>query len=233
MLLPSYDDLWRTVWGDIQCFGPVHRHIAENLVHTVSALNVRTVLDVGCGSGQNLAALASLGQYGLTGVDISQEALQRCGRLVPLARVLLLDIEHEKLPEQFDLVMSIQVVEHLVDDVAAFRNIAEMARAYVFISTIQGRPRPSESAIGHVRNYSAIELRSKLESVGLEVMQLWGWGFPFYSPLYRSLVEWLPGGPPIGAISPGGKLAAYILYHLYRLNWPGRGDVLNALARRL
>ena len=129
--------------------------------------------------------------------------------------------------------MSIQVVEHLPDDLAAFRNIAKMARGWVFISTMQGRMRPSEVAIGHVRNYSALELRQKLESVGLEVIEISGWGFPFYSPLYRSVVEWLPGGPPVGPMSAVSRFAARVLYHLYRLNWSKRGDVLSALARRV
>jgi len=109
--------------------------------------------------------------------------------------------------------------------------MAAMTRRYLFVSTIQGRMRPSEVAIGHVRNYSAIELRAKLERAGLEVLGLSGWGFPFYSPLYRSLVEWLSGGPPAGRVSRVGEIAARALYHLYRLNWPGRGDVLSALAR--
>ncbi len=38
---PSYDVLWRTVWGAMQRLGPVHRHILKNLVSTVSALDVR------------------------------------------------------------------------------------------------------------------------------------------------------------------------------------------------
>ncbi len=227
----SYDELWRTAWGDIQRFGPVHRHTLRNLVQTVSALDVRSVLDAGCGSGENLAALAAVGRYELTGVDISQEALNIAGRRVPSARLLVLNLEREALPEQFDFVATLQVVEHLLDDMAAFRNIARMARAYVFISTIQGRMRPSEVSIGHVRNYSPVELWRKLELVGLEVLKMWGWGFPFYSPLYRSVTEWLPGGPPGGALGPAGRLAASVLYHLYRFNWPGRGDVLSALAR--
>jgi len=230
MRLLSYDQLWQTVWGDQQYFGPVHRHILEHLVCTVSSLNVRSVLDVGCGSGDNLAALASLGRYELTGVDISQEALTLARPRVPSACLFLLDIEHQSLPEQFDLVVCIQVVEHLLDDMAALRNIARAARRYVLISTIQGRMRASELAIGHVRNYSAVELGSKLELAGLEVMKMWGWGFPFYSPLYRSLVEWLPGGPPARSLGPAGRIAARTLYHLYRLNWPGRGDILNVLA---
>lgn len=228
---PSYDVLWRTVWGDMQRLGPVHRHILKNLVSTVSALDVRSVLDVGCGSGENLAALAAFGRYELMGLDVSQEALSLARRRVPSARLSRLDIERDALPEQFDLVMSIQVAEHLLDDVGGFRNIASMARAYVFISTMQGHMRPSETAIGHVRNYSAAELQCKLERVGLTVLKVWGWGFPFYSPLYRSLVEWLPGGPPAGPLGPLGRFAARALYHLYRLNLPGRGDVLSALAR--
>ena len=228
---PLYDDLWRTVWGDMQRFGPVHRHTLNHLVATVGALDVHSVLDVGCGSGENLAALDARGRYQLTGADVSAEALSLARRAVPSARLFALDIERETLPERFDLVMSIQVVEHLLDDIAALTNMAKMARSYVFISTVQGRMRRSEIAIGHVRHYSEIELRRKLECAGLQVLKTEGWGFPFYSPLYLSLANWLPGGPLAGPLGPAGKVAAQLLFHLYRLNWPGRGDVLSALAR--
>lgn len=231
MQSPSYDEMWRDTWGDMQRFGPVHWHTLENLVRTVSSLGVKSVLDVGCGSGENLAALAVSGEYDLAGVDVSQEALTLASNRVPSARLMQLDVQRAALPERFDLVMSIQVVEHLPDDIAAFRHMASMANKYVFISTMQGRMRRSEVAIGHVRNYSAAELRRKLESAGLEVLKISGWGFPFYSPVYRSLAEWLPGGPPSGAVSPLGKVAARALYHLYRLNFPGKGDVISALAR--
>ena len=91
--------------------------------------------------------------------------------------------------------------------------------------------RRSEPAIGHVRNYSRVELRRKLELAGLEILWVRAWGFPFYSPLYRSAVEHLPGGPPAGALGKRGTIAAAALYELYRLNVPGRGDILTALAR--
>jgi len=232
MKAASYDELWRTTWGDIQRYGPVHRHTLEGLVRTVSSLDVRTVLDVGCGSGDNLAALAATGKYELTGLDISEAALALSRQRVPSARLTQSDIQTEALPEQFDLVMSVQVIEHLPDDSSALKNMAALARKYVFVSTMQGRMRKSELAIGHVRNYSALELRRKLESAGLEVLQTTGWGFPFYSPLYRSLSELLPGGPPKGPVGSAGKVAANLLYQLYRLNLPGRGDVLSVLAKR-
>lgn len=227
----SYDKLWQGLWGDIQRFGPVHRHLAEDLVRTVASLDVRSVLDVGCGSGDNLAALSAYNQYELAGVDVSQAALNLAGSRVPSARVYRADIQNDVLPEKFDLVMSVQVVEHLLDDMAAFRNIASMCRHYVYISTISGSMRRSEIAIGHVRNYSEAELRRKLEAAGLEVMWVSRWGFPFYSPLYRSLVELFPGGPPAGPMGPVSRALASLLYYVYKLNVTNRGDVLSALAR--
>ena len=227
-----YDELWGTSWGDMQRVGPVHRHLRDELVRTVSTLDVGTVLDVGCGSGENLAALAALERYELTGVDVSEAAVGLARRRVPGARLWRADIEREPLPERFDLVVSLQVIEHIVDDLAALRHMAAMTGRYLYVSTIQGRMRRSELAIGHVRNYSPVELRVKLERAGLEVVRLWGWGFPFYSPLYRTVAEWLPGGPPAGPVSSAGQAVAALLYQLYRLNWPGRGDVLSAVARR-
>ena len=228
---PLYDELWQGTWGDLQRLGPVHRHARESLVRTVASLDVRTVLDVGCGSGDNVEALAGTGRYELMGVDIAAGAVDVARKRVPKARFAVLDVEHESLPERFDLVMTLQVIEHVIDDLAALRNIAAMAGRYVFVATMQGRMRRSELAIGHVRNYSSVELRRKLELCGLEVVWIKGWGFPFYSPLYRTVSEWLPGGPPTGAMGPVSQLVASALYHVYRLNWPGRGDVISALTR--
>ena len=216
----------------MQRFGPVHRHCMENLVRIVSTLEVRSILDVGCGSGENLSGLAAADRYELTGIDVSGKALELARQRVPDARFLQMDVQHEALSEKFDLVTSLQVVEHLPDDVSAIQNMARMARKYVLISTVQGRMRPSEIKIGHVRNYSDTELHRKLEMAGLEVVDVSRWGFPFYSPLYRSLVEWLPGGPPDGPLGPTAKLASRLLYNIYRLNLPGRGDIIFALSRK-
>lgn len=230
MSQPLYDRLWTSAWGDMQRLGPVHRHLQNLLVPLVRSLSVRTVLEVGCGSGDNLAVLAGSGDYALTGTDIAPAALDRARQRVPHARLQVLDIETQVLPETFDLVMSLQVVEHLAEDRAALAHMARMARRYVLVSTMRGRMRPSEAAIGHQRNYTAEGLASQLAACGLRVERLWGWGFPFYSPLYRTMVEWLPGGPPMGPMGKWQTLVSMLLYQLYRCNIPGRGDVLFALA---
>lgn len=188
----TYDQLWAENWGDQQRYGPVHRRQREALVKLIDKLNPATVLDVGCGSGDNLATLShAMPHLVLAGTDVSQEALALAARRVPGATFSQLDAQKEKLDEKFDLVLCNQVVEHLVDDMAAFRNLALMAKQWVIVATMRGRMRPSELTIGHFRNYSDVELRAKAEYAGLEVVDIFGWGFPFYSPLYRTAIEWL------------------------------------------
>ncbi len=230
----QYDRLWSRTWGDMQRLGPVHRHQTEEILKLITGLHVNTVLDVGCGSGDNLAALRiTLPHLDLSGVDVSPEALALAAQRVPDANLSDLDVQHEKIDKRFDLVMAIQVIEHLADDTAALRNMALMSRQWVLATTMRGHMRPSEKTIGHFRNYSDSDLRQKATAAGLEVSDLFGWGFPFYSPIYRTIVEWLPGGPPHGKIGTTQKLFANALYNLYHLNIPRRGDVVTMLARPL
>lgn len=228
----QYDQLWSGAWGDMQRLGPVHRRQREELLKLIAKLNVHTVLDVGCGGGDNLAGLAqSMPNLQLSGADVSPEALALAQQRAAGVSFHQLDVQQQKLDVHFDLVMAIQVVEHLADDVSALRNMGRMARRWVVVTTMRGRMRPSERTIGHLRNYSDAELQTKAASAGLEVVDIFGWGFPFYSPLYRTVVEWLPGGPPQGKISANQQRLANLLYHLYALNIPRCGDVVTMLAR--
>lgn len=232
LIREEYDRLWTQKWGDEQRFGPVHRHQRELLVKTIGSLGISTMLDVGCGSGDNLAAIAhTMPHVKLSGADVSPEALALLQQRVPNASLHQMDIQREKLNHKFDLVFANQVIEHLLDDMAALTNMAQMASGWVLVATMRGRMRRSEISIGHFRNYSDIELRVKAEKAGLEVVDIFGWGFPFYSPLYRTAVEWLPAGPPKGEFGTVQKAIANLLYHLYSLNVPRLGDVVTMIAR--
>ena len=218
--------------GDQQRYGPVHRHQRKALLKLIAKLDVRTVIDVGCGSGDILAAISrALPHLELKGTDVSEQALSLAVRRVPKAFFSQLDAQTQKLDEQFDLVLCNQVIEHLVDDISALRNMSAMAKRWVVVATMRGHMRKSELTIGHVRNYTDVELRAKAKAAGLEVIDIFGWGFPFYSPLYRTVIEWLPAGPPEGTFGQIQKTVAHFLYYLYRLNIPRHGDVVTMLAR--
>jgi SAM-dependent methyltransferase len=146
-----------------------------DLVRAIDALDVVSVLDVGCGTGDNLAILAgSSKRYELTGADRSVDALRLAAKRVPAASLKLLDITNGSLAERHDLVMAMQVSEPLLEDATALCNMASSTKKYVLVSTSRGAKQPRRPVIGHRRDHRSIELRSKLGALGLDVVWIRG-----------------------------------------------------------
>jgi 2-polyprenyl-3-methyl-5-hydroxy-6-metoxy-1,4-benzoquinol methylase len=227
----DFNELWSGRWGETQSIGPVHRHLQRLLSQTIAGLGANSVLDVGCGAGQNLATLAREGHYALTGVDLSVTAVRLAQQRVPTASFVVMDAQTVRLHATFDVVMSMQVLEHLPDGRSALSHMAVMARPWVLVSTIGGPIYPVDREVGHIKSYSKESLASTMEDAGLKVEWVTAWGFPFYSAV-RALTERKAGSPATGNIGPIGRLAARSLYHLYKVGVPGRGDVVMALGKR-
>lgn len=227
----DYERLWTDRWGGAQDLGPEHRHIRRIIVETVRPLGVRSVVDVGCGNGGLLADLQQqLGLIDVCGIDISRRALEAAKQRAQ-GEFRVVDIARERLDRTFDLVLSSQVIEHIEDDDAMLARMRAMCGGYCLVGTLQGTMRPSERSIGHLRNYTRRGLEEKMERAGFAVERVIEWGFPFYSPLYRSVMEWRG----VKAGTPGydrrQRIMASLIYQLFRLNSSTRGDVLMILAR--
>lgn len=228
----DYDELWTETWGGMQDVGPVHRHTARIIVETLRSLNLQSLIDVGCGNGANLEAIQhELHIPDLAGVDVSENALAAARRRVH-ADFRVMDLERDPpVNRTFDMVLTSQVIEHLHDDDAFLQKLRAMCGRYVFVGTMQGRMRKSEVHIGHLRNYTRRGLEEKMRTAGFSIEKVIEWGFPFYSPIYRSLIE-LIGGQTAGiTYSKRDRMIANALYNLYRLNMSTRGDVLMILGR--
>ena len=94
-------------------------------------------LDIGPGTGRWLQYLSMSEAAYLAAADISGEALKRCEDICN--RTEKLDIESDSLPwdeNYFDLVVSLEVLEHLRDYENYFKEIIRVSRkgAYVVIS---------------------------------------------------------------------------------------------------
>jgi 2-polyprenyl-3-methyl-5-hydroxy-6-metoxy-1,4-benzoquinol methylase len=106
------------------------------LVEEIRALlPAEAYLDAGCGDGRFLAALPALGPVPsrLVGVDIADSILATARRSTAAAGVdpELVRANLERLPlgeAEFDLVVSIQVLEHLLDPAAGIRELARVLR---------------------------------------------------------------------------------------------------------
>jgi len=227
----DYEEIWQQIYGDMQDVGPVHRHMRRQLERLLGRIEYHSVLDVGCGAGHNLPLLRAGRQLdAVAGADIAEEALRRARAGDPGADFHRLDIENGRLEASWDLVFSSLVLEHLPDDAAALRNMAAMADRHVLVTTIAGdfeRYRAWDEQMGHVRNYRVGELEGRMADAGLTVRETVYWGFPFYTPVARTLQNRMTSEPDYGLST---RVLAQLMYRLYFLNSSRRGDLLIVLA---
>jgi SAM-dependent methyltransferase len=229
-----YDKLWGKVWGDAQIYGPSHRIHWKILHKLLSPLSFKTALDIGCGNGATLSWLNNnWPEVKSTGVDCSDTALKQLAKILPDVSVSQMDITTGSLPENFNLVLCLDVLEHIQDDDLAIENLAKMSNKYVVISSLQGNIRNFEKNIGHVRNYAHGELQKKLTQAGLRIDRVVEWGWPFFSPLYRDFLDrWRGQQLTFGSFGFFRRLACHLVYFLFRLNSSKRGDMIFILARK-
>lgn len=111
-------------------------HIADEIVEN---LHPQTVLDAGCAMGYLVAALRDRGVEAY-GIDISNYAISKVREDIrPFCVVGSLSepIDHTVLPERFDLVTSIEVLEHMSeeDGKKAIASICNMTDHVIFSSS--------------------------------------------------------------------------------------------------
>lgn len=177
------------------------RRLVKALVQRHAESRLR-ILDVGCGTGGTLEALADLGS--VVGADISAEALSFCRQRGHMA---LAKCRIEALPfaqGAFDVVVCCDILEHVADDEAGLREVLRVLRpgGMVVITVPAYRWLWSEhdEALSHLRRYERGMLRRKLAAVGARLVRL-SYAVSFVFPVvlvYRLLsrLRLRPLGPP-------------------------------------
>lgn len=228
----SYDKAWDCVYGDIQHFGPTHKHLHRIYADVLKEIHYKSVLDVGCGPGDNLPLLLEGRQVErIAGVDISSKAITQAKEKYNGVFVVL-DIQKQHLDSQYDLVFCSLVMEHVPDDEATLMNIFKMTGRYLLLGTVAGnyeKYKAWEQLMGHVRNYLPGELEGKVRRAGFNIVKVIYWGYPFYSPISRVLLNINPK-VGVGKYNPATRVMATLLDWLYFLNSSKRGDIVIVLA---
>ncbi len=133
------------------------------------------ILEVGCGTGHNLAMLAGFGAVAGTELDDQARtfARDRLNADVAAARLPELDGVAEAA---FDLVAALDVIEHVADDVGSLASLARRLRpGGRLLVTVPAYPwlwSAHDVANHHLRRYTARSLRNAADAAGLRVEHL-------------------------------------------------------------
>ena len=133
-----------------------------------------TILDVGCGTGATLQAVQNQGRE--IGLDRSSTALQFCQQR-GLRR--LIQATAQALPvaeESLDVVLALDLLEHIEDDDAAVKELARALRpGGILVVAVPALPElwsEHDEALDHVRRYRGKRLRRLLLEADLHVEKL-------------------------------------------------------------
>lgn len=178
-----HDEFWRSC-PDFSKHNPGVLHRRRLLSNLLRSIRFDSLLDVGCGDGQNLLWLRSIlpSHVRFHGVDISGETIRANRQRLPFASFDVLDLAANPLPQRFDAVLCTEVIEHMDDQPTALKNLAAMVapRGHLLLTCPTGKIHATERSFGHVHHPSPAELRKLIEGAGLRVMSIENWGWPLY-----------------------------------------------------
>ena len=141
-------------------------------------------IDIGCGAGSLSHFLLKRGMFGV-GVESSDQAYEQCQHTIAedieLGTFKLFRNLNESV-EKFDLVICINVLEHISDDGQFLQKILNCLKpGGLLIIGVPGREDRwylEDSLVGHLRRYSIDGLRHLIEHQTKSFVEVWSIGFP-------------------------------------------------------
>jgi 2-polyprenyl-3-methyl-5-hydroxy-6-metoxy-1,4-benzoquinol methylase len=197
----------------------------------------RAILEIGCGTGTFTRLMAPAADR-LLAIDIDAQFVRTARKAVaafPAVKVERADVTKSALPQDFDTVVMLDVLEHIEDDVAMLKRLraclAPGGRIVVKVPAIPSLHGPMDDAIGHFRRYDSETLRAALEAAGFEMIAC----RPFNM---LAILGWWLNGKVLGrTVPPGEQVRLFdrlvpLLRAVERLIGPPFGLSLIVAARR-
>lgn len=158
------------------------------------------VLEIGCASGVLIEELKQSGFASISGVDVSEAAIEACHKK-GIKEALLIDGTHLPYPDgRFEVLITSDVLEHIEDDGGALREWARVlkpgGKMILLVPAWQFLWSDHDLANKHFRRYGRGELVSKIKAAGFEVARVSYWNFILFVPIviFRAMLKLLPKG---------------------------------------
>jgi len=193
-----YDILRKNEWKQSAGIGPSSRSRYRILIRLMKKHNLSgSLLDCGCGAGVLLTHIHKMNRFKeLSGSDFSEEA-------VLLAKMKGHDVFQADLTKietfsgkKFDVIICSEVIEHIMDDNLALNNLYKLllpqGRLLVTVPYSNEYWSQHDDFSGHVRRYSAGELKEKISSANFQIVEYFIWGRVFYALYHKYLIRQSP-----------------------------------------
>ncbi|MBF5044742.1 MULTISPECIES: bifunctional 2-polyprenyl-6-hydroxyphenol methylase/3-demethylubiquinol 3-O-methyltransferase UbiG [Myxococcaceae] len=135
-------------------------------------VRARRVLDLACGVGYGSALLAKAGAAEVLGADLSSEAIAHAKRTYASENLSFVcaDAFEFTPPAPFDVVVSLETIEHVADPARLFRRLVEMvAPGGMLIASV---PTTLSSDVNpyHLSDFTEAQFRRMFQDAGLEIV---------------------------------------------------------------
>lgn len=162
--------------------------------------NSLSILDAGCGDGNNLYILNKYKKANIYGTDYNPLRISRAKRNHPLINFFNIDLNDLKTYNKFDVVILSQVLEHINNDDLVLKNLYNSLKSNGIL--IIGVPNEGcflaqcrnklfqfyiQRTTDHVNFYTEDVIRNKIENVGFEIKDVMYEGFFFPHTLLTQL----------------------------------------------
>jgi SAM-dependent methyltransferase len=200
-----------------------------------------SLLDVGCGTGALLSRARALGGFDrMVGVDVSEVPLSKARAACPSAELVVADVCQAPLAERFDLITCLMTLDLVSDEARAARHLSDMLQAGGHLIVVVQHDERHRSELDDrygVRRHDRTSLTRRFAEHGLECVELFTWGFPFFNFYYRMLERSGAGRVGSDVVPPlARRIAAHFLPTLLRADdlfkWTDRGRVLYGVFRK-
>lgn len=159
----------------------VMRMLEQHQIHP------HTVAEIGCGAGEILKQLSlNLADSTFAGFDTSADAIS-LARTRESDRVQFFNMDFRANPDHFDLLLVMDVVEHVEDCFGFLRSIREKAEYKIIhipldmsVSLLlRNRLMDVRKSVGHIHYFSKNTALALLEDTGYQILDY------FYTPAYQ------------------------------------------------
>jgi len=163
-----YPDLYRHHW-----WWRVRERMLVETIRSLTSDGPVRMLDVGCGAGLFFDVLQQFGD--VTGIEAHPDCVKGDNQWAP--RIICGELDESySPPAPFDLILALDVLEHVPNATTLLRHAARVlnprGRILVTVPAFQWLWTSHDELNHHVRRYTARQLRSTIEQAGLAVHKI-------------------------------------------------------------